>query len=82
MLIDHFIKRGQKFLGCRYPIMCGAMTWVSDPSLVAAVGNAGAFGLLAGQSVGLVEKVLPLKGIVDEMIEDAEAELQRLKAVF
>jgi len=48
MLIDHFIKRGQKFLGCRYPIMCGAMTWVSDPSLVAAVGNAGAFGLLAG----------------------------------
>ena len=48
MLIDHFLKRGQKFLSCRYPIMCGAMTWVSEPSLVAAVGNAGAFGLLAG----------------------------------
>lgn len=48
MLIDLFFKRGQKFLGCRYPIMCGAMTWVSEPSLVAAVGNAGAFGLLAG----------------------------------
>ena len=28
--------------------MCGAMTWVSDPSLVGAVGNAGGFGLLAG----------------------------------
>jgi enoyl-[acyl-carrier protein] reductase II len=38
--------------------------------------------LMAGQSVGLVDKVLPLKGIVDEMIEDAEAELQRLRSVF
>ena len=37
---------------------------------------------MAGQSVRLVDKVLPLKGIVDEMIEDAEVELQRLKAVF
>ena len=37
---------------------------------------------MAGQSVGLVDKVLPLKGIVDEMIEDAEAELQRLRSVF
>lgn len=28
--------------------MCGAMTWVSDPQLVSAVGNCGGFGLLAG----------------------------------
>jgi enoyl-[acyl-carrier protein] reductase II len=28
--------------------MCGAMTWVSDPKLVTAVGKAGGFGLLAG----------------------------------
>jgi enoyl-[acyl-carrier protein] reductase II len=28
--------------------MCGAMTWVSDPNLVTAVGKAGGFGLLAG----------------------------------
>jgi len=48
MLIDRFFKQGQAFLGSRYPIMCGAMTWVSDPSLVSAVGNAGGFGLLAG----------------------------------
>lgn len=48
MLIDAFFEKGRTFLGCRFPIMCGAMTWVSDPRLVSAVGNAGAFGLLAG----------------------------------
>jgi enoyl-[acyl-carrier protein] reductase II len=48
MLIDRFIEQGQQFLGCKYPILCGAMTWVSDPQLVSAIGNAGGFGLLAG----------------------------------
>ena len=48
MLIDKFFKSGRKFLGCKYPIMCGAMTWISDPNLVCAVGEAGGFGLLAG----------------------------------
>ncbi|MGD2272083.1 MAG: nitronate monooxygenase family protein [Desulfobacterales bacterium] len=48
MLIDRFFENGRNFLGCKYPIMCGAMTWVSDPKLVTAVGNAGGFGLLAG----------------------------------
>jgi len=57
MLIDTFFKRGQDFLGCRYPILCGAMTWISDPKLVGAVGNAGGFGLLAGGNtpVGVFE---------------------------
>ncbi len=48
MLIDTFMEKGKAFLNCRYPIMCGAMTWVSDPSLVTAIGRAGGFGLLAG----------------------------------
>lgn len=48
MLLDRFFETGRQFLGCRYPIMCGAMTWVSDPKLVTAIGNAGGFGLLAG----------------------------------
>ena len=48
MLIDTFLKTGREFLGCKYPIMCGAMTWVSDPKLVSTVGNCGGFGLLAG----------------------------------
>lgn len=47
-LIEKFFKSGREFLGCRVPIMCGAMTWVSDPLLVTAMGRAGGFGLLAG----------------------------------
>jgi len=41
-------RRGADFLGSRYAIMGGAMTWVSDSRLVAALSNAGAFGVLAG----------------------------------
>jgi enoyl-[acyl-carrier protein] reductase II len=48
MLIEKFFTKGRAFLGCEYPIMCGAMTWVSDPKLVSTIGNAGGFGLLAG----------------------------------
>lgn len=48
MLINRFFENGRKFLGCEYPIICGAMTWVSDPQLVSAISNAGGFGLLAG----------------------------------
>ncbi len=48
MLIDRLFETGRQFLGCEYPIMCGAMTWVSDPKLVTAMGKAGGFGLLAG----------------------------------
>jgi enoyl-[acyl-carrier protein] reductase II len=38
--------------------------------------------LMAGQSVGLADKILPLQGIFDELIDDAEAEMQRLAALF
>ena len=48
MLIDRFFETGKQFLGCRYPIMCGAMTWVSDPQLVNHMSRCGGFGLLAG----------------------------------
>ena len=48
MLLDKFIKVGQDFLGCKFPIMCGAMTWISDYKLIGALGNAGGFGQLAG----------------------------------
>jgi enoyl-[acyl-carrier protein] reductase II len=47
-IIDRFLLQGRHFLGSRYPIMCGAMTWISDPGLVSSVCNAGGFGLLAG----------------------------------
>ncbi len=47
-LCDRFFARGAKFLGVKYPFICGAMTWVSDPHLVATVCNAGGFACLAG----------------------------------
>lgn len=58
MLLDCFFEKGRQFLGCELPIMCGAMTWVSNPELVAAVGNVGGFGLLAGGNtpVDILEK--------------------------
>ncbi|HCI48379.1 MAG: 2-nitropropane dioxygenase [Alphaproteobacteria bacterium RIFCSPHIGHO2_01_FULL_41_14] len=40
-------KRGCDLLGSRYAILGGAMTWVSEPGLVAAISNAGGFGVLA-----------------------------------
>lgn len=40
--------RGAEFLGVRRPILCGGMTWVSDPTLVARMARNGAFGVLAG----------------------------------
>ena len=40
-------KRGTDFLGCPIAIISGAMTWVSERNLVAAISNAGGFGVLA-----------------------------------
>ncbi|MCL2566655.1 MAG: nitronate monooxygenase family protein [Alphaproteobacteria bacterium] len=42
---------GKKFLGVDYPIMGGAMSWISESNLVAAVSNAGAFGVIASGSM-------------------------------
>ncbi|MBR2373277.1 MAG: nitronate monooxygenase [Lentisphaeria bacterium] len=47
-IFSRLAARGNEFLGSKYPIICGAMTWVSEPHLVAAVCNNGAFGCLAG----------------------------------
>ncbi len=40
-------ERGRDFLGVEIPILCGAMTWISENQLVSSVSNAGAFGCLA-----------------------------------
>lgn len=41
------MKDISELLGCRYPIIQGAMGVISNPELVAAVSEAGGFGLLA-----------------------------------
>ncbi len=40
-------KRGKDFLRVEYPVISGAMTWISDSRLVTAVSDAGGFGVLA-----------------------------------
>src|ERR1700760_197497 len=45
--LDRLWARGAAFLGCRYAIMGGAMSWVSEKNLVAAISNAGGFGVIA-----------------------------------
>jgi GTP pyrophosphokinase len=42
------MKRGADFLNVKYPVICGAMTWVSEPKLVSSVCNNGCFGCIAG----------------------------------
>lgn len=45
--LDRLTARGRAFLGSRHAILGGAMTWVSERRLVAAISNAGGFGVIA-----------------------------------
>jgi len=64
VLSKHWDK-GREFLGVRYPLISGAMTWISDSRLVRTVGEAGAFGVLAAGNMP---------------VENLEAEVAVLKA--
>jgi enoyl-[acyl-carrier protein] reductase II len=45
--LKRLMKRGTDFLGCDVAIMGGAMSWISERSLVSAISNAGGFGVIA-----------------------------------
>ncbi len=45
--LDGLMARGAAVLGARYGILGGAMSWISERNLVAALSNAGAFGVIA-----------------------------------
>jgi enoyl-[acyl-carrier protein] reductase II len=45
--LDRLWDRGRAFLGCDVAIMGGAMTWVSERNLVAAISDGGGFGVIA-----------------------------------
>jgi enoyl-[acyl-carrier protein] reductase II len=49
--LDRLWARGRAFLGTDLAIMGGAMTWVSECNLVAAISNAGGFGVIASGSM-------------------------------
>jgi enoyl-[acyl-carrier protein] reductase II len=46
-LTGNLMARGAEFLGSEHAILCGAMSWVSERNLVAAISNAGGFGVIA-----------------------------------
>lgn len=45
--LDTIWGKGREFLGVRYPVISGGMTWLSDAKLVKAVSDCGGFGVLA-----------------------------------
>jgi enoyl-[acyl-carrier protein] reductase II len=49
--LNRLWDRGRAFLGTELAILGGAMTWVSERNLVAALSNAGGFGVLASGSM-------------------------------
>lgn len=56
-------------LGIQYPIIQGAMAWISTPSLVAAVSNAGGLGVLATGHLdgeGCRKAIRELKSMTDK----------------
>jgi aspartate kinase len=50
--LKQLMHRGVEFLGCEWAIMGGAMSWVSERNLVAAISNAGGFGVIACGAMG------------------------------
>jgi enoyl-[acyl-carrier protein] reductase II len=50
--LDRLWRRGTDFLGTELAILGGAMSWISERHLVAAISNGGGFGIIAGGSMG------------------------------
>lgn len=67
--LDDLWARGREFLGTRYAIMGGAMSWVSERNLVSAISNAGGFGVIACGSMGpdlLATEIEATKALTDK----------------
>src|SRR3712207_41021 len=67
--LDRLMARGAAFLGSRYAVMGGAMSWVSERKLVAALSNAGAFGAIANGAMEpdrLAEEIAGTQALTDK----------------
>jgi enoyl-[acyl-carrier protein] reductase II len=60
--LDRLWRRGRDFLGSELAVMGGAMTWVSERKLVAAISNGGGFGVLASGSMTPVQLAAEIDG--------------------
>jgi enoyl-[acyl-carrier protein] reductase II len=67
--LDRLWARGTEFLGCPYAILGGAMSWVSEQNLVAAISNAGGFGVIACGAMSpaqLAEQIAGAQALTDK----------------
>ncbi|RKX76923.1 MAG: 2-nitropropane dioxygenase [Spirochaetes bacterium] len=58
--LEKLFRRGKDFLGVEYPILGGAMSWISEAGLVSAISNEGGFGVLAGGN-------MPVELLIEEI---------------
>ena len=64
--LDHLWRRGREFLGTELAILGGAMSWISERHLVAAISNGGGFGVIASGSMSpdlLAEEISATKAL-------------------
>ena len=54
--------------------------WIGALRKAAIEGDVAMGSLMAGQSVGLVDKIMPIKELVAELLTDAEAELAQVRS--
>ena len=86
--LDRLWHRGLEFLGCDYALLGGAMTWISEHGLVAAISNGGGVGVLAcgsmtpdllgkeiGRLAGLTKKLFGVNLIIMHPELDALADV-------
>ena len=84
--LDRLWRRGREFLGTELAIMGGAMTWVSERNLVAAISNGGGFGVIAcgamnpEQLDAEIAGTLAAKGINIQVISTSEIKVSVLVA--
>jgi enoyl-[acyl-carrier protein] reductase II len=67
--LARLMARGAEFLGTRVAVMGGAMSWVSERNLVAALSNAGAFGVIANGAMEpgrLAEEIAGTQALTDK----------------
>ena len=67
--LDRLWRRGREFLGVEVAIMGGAMTWVSERHLVAAISNAGGFGVIASGSMNpkqLADEIMGTQALTEK----------------
>jgi len=56
--------------------------WVGSLRKAVVEGDVDFGSLMAGQSVGLIDEIRPIKEIINRLIHDAESELHRLHSLF